>query len=256
MSKRPTRTAAADAATNGSGSNKYSVLLPTYNERQNLPIMIDLLVETFENNHLAYEIVIVDDNSPDHTADVARQLQALYGDDRIRLLCRAGKLGLGTAYRDGLSLCTGNFVFLMDADFSHHPKFIPAFIAEQARADFDVVSGTRYRSGGGVHGWDLRRKLTSRVANYLAAVLLSPPCSDLTGSFRLYKRDVLERVIRSFEPSGYVFQMEMVVRVAKEGYTIGEVPITFVDRIYGTSKMGGNEIVNYLQALGRLFFVV
>jgi dolichol-phosphate mannosyltransferase len=144
----------------------------------------------------------------------------------------------------------------MDADFSHHPKFIPAFIAEQARGDFDVVSGTRYRRGGGVHGWDLRRKLTSRVANYLAAVLLNPPASDLTGSFRLYRRSVLESVIRSFEPSGYVFQMEMVVRVAKEGYTIGEVPITFVDRIYGASKMGGNEIVHYLQALGRLFFVV
>ena len=172
------------------------------------------------------------------------------------LLSRAGKLGLGTAYRDGLGLSTGNFVFLMDADFSHHPKFIPAFIREQARGDFDVVSGTRYRNGGGVHGWDLRRKLTSRVANYLAAVMLSPPASDLTGSFRLYRREVLRDVMASFEPSGYVFQMEIIVRVAKAGFTIGEVPITFVDRVYGESKMGGNEIVHYLKALGRLFFVV
>jgi len=144
----------------------------------------------------------------------------------------------------------------MDADFSHHPKFIPAFIREQARGDFDVVSGTRYRNGGGVHGWDLRRKLTSRVANYLAAVMLSPPASDLTGSFRLYRREVLRDVMASFEPSGYVFQMEIIVRVAKAGFTIGEVPITFVDRVYGESKMGGNEIVHYLKALGRLFFVV
>ena len=172
------------------------------------------------------------------------------------IVSRAGKLGLGTAYRDGLVVSRGNFVFLMDADFSHHPKFIPAFIAEQRRGDFDVVSGTRYKAGGGVHGWDLRRKLTSRVANYLAAVMLAPPASDLTGSFRLYKRSVLSDVISSFKPSGYVFQMEMIVRCALAKYTIGEVPITFVDRVYGESKMGGNEIVQYLQALGRLFFVV
>lgn len=151
---------------------------------------------------------------------------------------------------------SGEFVFLMDADFSHHPKFIPAFIAKQAEGDYDVVSGTRYRNGGGVHGWDLRRKLTSRVANYLASVLLAPPSSDLTGSFRLYKRSVLSALIASFTPSGYVFQMEIIVRAASQGYTIGEVPITFVDRVYGESKMGGNEIVHYLKALARLWFVL
>lgn len=144
----------------------------------------------------------------------------------------------------------------MDADFSHHPKFIPAFIAKQAKQNFDVVSGTRYRENGGVHGWNLHRKLTSRVANYLAAVLLNPPASDLTGSFRLYKRSVIETLMASFTPSGYVFQMEIIVRAGAMGYTIGEVPITFVDRVYGESKMGGNEILHYLKALGRLFFQI
>ena len=170
------------------------------------------------------------------------------------ILSRAGKLGLGTAYRDGLKKASGDFIFLMDADFSHHPKFIPDFIKKQAEQDYDVVSGTRYRGNGGVHGWNLHRKLTSRVANYLAAVMLNPPASDLTGSFRLYKRPVLEHLISSFTPSGYVFQMEIIVRAGAMGYTIADVPITFVDRVYGESKMGGNEIVHYLKALGRLFF--
>lgn len=243
-------------SSSASGARKYSVLLPTYNERQNLPIITELLVTSFTENNLDYEIVIIDDNSPDKTIEVAKQLQKIYGEDRIVLLSRAGKLGLGTAYRDGLVKSSGNFVFLMDADFSHHPKFLPAFIAEQQRGDFDVVSGTRYRPGGGVHGWDLRRKLTSRVANFLAHTLLAPPASDLTGSFRLYKREVLQKLINSFKPSGYVFQMEIVVRAAAQGYSIGEVPITFVDRVYGESKMGGNEIVTYLKALARLFFSV
>ena len=200
--------------------------------------------------------MIIDDNSPDQTIEVATQLQKIFGSDRIVILSRPGKLGLGTAYRDGITKSSGDFVFLMDADFSHHPKFIPSFIQKQAERDYDVVSGTRYRNGGGVHGWDLRRKLTSRVANYLAAVMLAPPASDLTGSFRLFKRKTLETLIASFKPGGYVFQMEIIVRAASQGYTIGEVPITFVDRVYGFSKMGGNEIVGYLKALGRLFFVV
>lgn len=111
-------------------------------------------------------------------------------------------------------------------------------------------------NGGGVHGWDLHRKLTSRVANYLASVILAPPSSDLTGSFRLYKRPVIEKILSTFTPSGYVFQMEIIVRAAKMGYSIAEVPITFVDRVYGESKMGGNEIVTYLKALMRMFFTL
>jgi dolichol-phosphate mannosyltransferase len=117
----------------------------------------------------------------------------------------------------------------------------------------DVVTGTRYVNGGGVHGWDLFRKLTSRVANYLAAVLLSPGVSDLTGSFRLYKRAVIEHVMNEVQSVGYVFQMEVIVRCKSLGYTVDEVPITFVDRLYGSSKFGGGEIVQYLKGLLQLF---
>ncbi|KNC97269.1 dolichyl-phosphate beta-D-mannosyltransferase [Spizellomyces punctatus DAOM BR117] len=234
-------------------SPKYSVLLPTYNERQNLPIITWLLVKAFTDAQLKYEIIVIDDASPDGTLEVAKQLQKVYGEDHIVLRPRAGKLGLGTAYVHGIQHSTGDYIFIMDADMSHHPKFIPEFVRLQAKYNYDVVTGTRYRSGGGVHGWDLRRKLTSRVANYLADVLLNPGVSDLTGSFRLYKTDVLKNLISVTKSKGYVFQMEMMVRARQFHYSIGEVPITFVDRVYGESKLGADEIVQYLKGLWALF---
>jgi len=133
------------------------------------------------------------------------------------------------------------------------PKFIPEFIKLQQEGDYDIVSGTRYAGDGGVFGWDFKRKLISRGANFLSQVLLRPDASDLTGSFRLYKKDVLERCIASCVSKGYVFQMEMLVRARQHGYTIAEVPITFVDRIYGTSKLGGTEIIQFAKNLLYLF---
>ena len=115
------------------------------------------------------------------------------------------------------------------------------------------MSGTRYEGDGGVQGWDLKRKLISRGANFLASVMLTPGASDLTGSFRLYKKAVLETIIPEVKSRGYVFQMEVIVVARKHSFSIGEVPITFVDRRYGESKMGGSEIVQYLQGLWRLF---
>jgi dolichol-phosphate mannosyltransferase len=115
------------------------------------------------------------------------------------------------------------------------------------------VSGTRYLPGGGVYGWDLKRKLISRVANFLATVMLNPGASDLTGSFRLYKKPVLQAAMAAVKSRGYVFQMEVIVRCRQQGASVGEVPITFVDRVYGESKMGGGEIVQYLGGLWTLF---
>ena len=120
----------------------------------------------------------------------------------------------------------------------------------------DMVSGTRYLPGGGVYGWDLNRKLTSRVANFLAATMLNPAASDLTGSFRLYKKSVLEKIMPLVKSRGYVFQMEIITRAQYLGYDIEEVPITFPDRIFGESKLGANEIVSYLKGLMDLFLDV
>ncbi|KAL4655411.1 dolichol-phosphate mannosyltransferase subunit 1 isoform X1 [Arapaima gigas] len=246
------------ASRRGSGKSrvkkdKYSVLLPTYNERENLPLIVWLLVKYFGESGFDYEIIVIDDGSPDGTLQVAQQLQDIYGGDRILLRPREKKLGLGTAYIHGIKHATGNFIIIMDADLSHHPKFIPEFIQKQKEGEFDVVSGTRYSGNGGVYGWDLRRKLISRGANFLTQVLLRPGASDLTGSFRLYKKEVLEQLVERCVSKGYVFQMEMIVRARQLGYSIGEVPISFVDRVYGESKLGGNEIVSFLKGLLTLF---
>lgn len=210
-------------------------------------------------------------------------MQAIYGEDKILLRPREAKLGLGTAYIHGIKHANGNYVIIMDADLSHHvsvlisqlsqftpipsnldycnvmlsfsfqPKFIPEFIKLQQDNNYDIVSGTRYIGNGGVYGWDFKRKLVSRGANFLSQLLLRPNCSDLTGSFRLYKKDHLEKLIAKCVSKGYVFQMEMLVRARQLNYTIGEVPITFVDRVYGQSKLGGTEIIQFAKNLLYLF---
>ena len=148
----------------------------------------------------------------------------------------------------------------MDADFSHHPKFIPKFIEMQKKNDCDIVTGTRYRSYneliGGVYGWDLKRKMTSVGANIIAEFMLRPGVSDLTGSFRLYKKEALVKVIETTESKGYTFQMEMMVRAKAMGLKVEECPITFVDRLYGESKLGGEEILEYLKGVMWLWWTV
>lgn len=124
----------------------------------------------------------------------------------------------------------------------------------QKKNNLDIVTGTRYELGGGVYGWDFTRKLISRGANFLTQFLLRPNVSDLTGSFRLYKKDVLKNLISACESKGYVFQMEMMVRARALKYSIGEIPITFVDRVYGQSKMGATEIIQFAKNL--LYFFV
>ncbi|RKF57017.1 Dolichol-phosphate mannosyltransferase subunit 1 [Erysiphe neolycopersici] len=238
---------------------KYSVILPTYNERRNLPIITWLLNKTFTEQCLNWELIIVDDGSPDGTQSVAHQLVKVYA-PHVILKPRAGKLGLGTAYVYGLNFATGNFVIIMDADFSHHPKFILQMISKQksmsSNGGYDIVTGTRYAGNGGVYGWDLKRKLVSRGANLFADTVLRPGVTDLTGSFRLYKKSILQKVIESTESKGYTFQMEMMVRAKAMGCTVAEVPITFVDRLYGESKLGGDEIVEYAKGVLGLWMKV
>lgn len=186
---------------------------------------------------------------------MANQLIKAY-EPHVQLRARAGKLGLGTAYVHGLQFVTGNYVIIMDADFSHHPKFIPQMIALQKEEDYDIVTGTRYAGNGGVFGWDLKRKFVSRGANLFADTVLRPGVSDLTGSFRLYKKDILSKAIATTQSKGYSFQMELMVRAKAMGATVAEVPISFVDRVYGESKLGGDEIVQYAQGVFSLWFHV
>jgi len=229
----------------------------------------------------------VDDNSQDQTQQTIRKLQKIEKyRDIVRLKPRKGKLGLGSAYIHGLQFARGEFVIIMDADLSHNPKAIPEFIRKQEEGDYDVVTGTRYLASSssssssssritnssrstkdqkikteaeeecGVYGWDTRRKLTSRVANYLAHVMLDPGVSDLTGSFRLYRKTTFQALVNSMQSVRYVFQMEIIVRAKKGGFKVAEVPISFVDRVYGSSKLGASEIIGYLKGLVSLFMRV
>ncbi|ETO15707.1 hypothetical protein RFI_21663 [Reticulomyxa filosa] len=231
-----------------------------------------------------FEIVVIDDNSPDGTFLVAKQLQEIFGSHRMR----EKKLGLGSAYVAGLKSARGDFVLIMDADFSHHPKYIPEFIEltkeyilqqrieemnegeymykmmsillfcvfnrKQKEGNYDIVSGTRYAPNGGVCGWGFERKLVSRGANLLVQTFLQPGVSDLTGSFRLYRKKVLQTLIEQITGKGYVFQMEMIVRAKFNGYKIAEVPIIFVDRLFGYSKLGGSEVFQYLGGIFSLMY--
>jgi dolichol-phosphate mannosyltransferase len=174
----------------------------------------------------------------------------------VQLQTRTGKLGLGTAYVHGLQFAKGNYIIIMDADFSHHPKFIPQMIAQQKAHGYDIVTGTRYAGDGGVYGWDLKRKLTSKGANIFADTVLRPGVSDLTGSFRLYKRAVLEKLFESTDARGFTMQMALAVTAKAKGYSIGEVPISFVDRVYGDSKLGGEEIVEYAKGVLQLWWSI
>ncbi len=244
----------------------YSIILPTYNERDNLPLITQFIHDAFTAANVPYEIVVVDDSSPDNTLDVAKSLQQVFGQEQFRIVSRPAKLGLGSAYSAGLKASSGQRIILMDADLSHHPKYIPEMIAVMdgncvgngggvSKKKPDIVSGTRYRKGGGVAGWDTKRKLTSCGANFLASFLLrTGGASDLTGSFRLYERRAIEQILPQVKCTGYAFQMEILVRAHKAGMIIGEVPIIFVDRIYGESKLGTNEILLYLKGLLNLFF--
>ncbi|MCP9260151.1 hypothetical protein DINM_003333 [Dirofilaria immitis] len=252
---------------------KYTVLLPTYNERENLPICVWLIDKYMRKAEFSYEVIIIDDNSSDGTMNVAKKLEHEFSSDKIILRPRAEKdsqmrnrsVGLGTAYIYGLQFARGDYVILMDADLSHHPNFesfSEAYLVilyglnmfayvDLEKKPYDIVTGTRYAHGGGVSGWDLKRKFVSRGANFLAQFLLRPGVSDLTGSFRLYRKDVLARLIADSVSKGYVFQMEMMFRASKLNYRIGEVPISFVDRFYGESKLGNEEIVDYIKGKHR-----
>ena len=210
------------------------------------------------NSNINLELIIVNDKGTDKTEEKVLELQNKFSKDKIILLQRPGKLGLGSAYKDGLKLCKGEFIFLMDADLSHHPKFIPEFIKlhlirEQKRLNADIITGTRYKGNGGVYGWNLFRKLTSRVANFIGQILLNPKASDLTGSFRLYRKSLLEKLMNDILSTGYVFQVEAIIKAQYMGKIIGEVPISFVDRLFGKSKMGMNEIRQYLKVVWKLY---
>jgi len=210
------------------------VIVPTYNERDNLTRLVPLILE--QDPRL--DILIIDDASPDGTGALADQLAER--EPRLRVLHRAGKLGLGTAYIAGFHWALErdyDAVFEMDADFSHDPAHIPAFL--DAIRTFDVVLGSRYLHGRvTVVNWPIPRLLLSYAANVYARTVTGLPVTDATGGFKCFRRNVLETIeLDRVGSEGYAFQIEMSLRAWRKGFALGEIPIVFADRDVGESKM-------------------
>lgn len=209
------------------------VIVPTYNELRNLPHIVPAILE--QDPRL--EILVVDDNSPDGTGQLADEMAA--ADPRIHVLHRTAKEGLGRAYVAGFTWALEReyrLVFEMDADFSHDPKFLPSFIA--AADDADVVIGSRYKTGVNVINWPMSRLLLSYGANLYARWVTGLPLTDSTGGFKCFRREVLEAIpFDDVRSNGYSFQIEMSYRAWRRGFRLAEIPIVFVDRVEGQSKM-------------------
>ena len=218
------------------------LIIPTYNERDNISRIInDVLSQQPKCGDVQLSILVVDDNSPDGTSQVVRDMQASQDPkhDAIHLLSRPGKMGLGTAYVAGFKygLKEGyDYIFEMDADFSHDPKEIPNFLREIKH--YDMVLGSRYIKGASVANWPRSRLLLSYNANVYARIVTGIPVRDATGGFKCFRRKVLETIdLDDIRSNGYAFQIEMNFRAWRKGFHIKEIPITFVDRHAGTSKM-------------------
>ena len=212
---------------------KITVVVPTYNERDNIETLADRILSQDER----VNILFVDDNSPDGTGDIADRLAS--STSRIKVLHRAGKLGLGSAYREGFRIALDNgadYILEMDADFSHDPGMLPLFIEKMS--EYDVVVGSRYLNGVSVVNWPIRRLILSYCASVYTRTITGLHLSDCTGGFKCFSRKVLESLdLESIRSDGYSFQIEMNYRCHERGFRIGEIPIIFVDRHAGSSKM-------------------
>ena len=230
-----------------------TIVLPTYNERDNLRHALERIREVADGNDLPLHTLIVDDNSPDGTGELADRLAGEYPD--VEVLHRAGKEGLGKAYIAGFRHALANgadLLFEMDADLSHDASYLPHFVRliEQGA---DVVLGSRYVRGGGVENWTLSRRVISRGGCLYAQTILGLPYRDLTGGFKCFRRDVLETIdLDKVDARGYGFQIEMTYRAHKLGFKVVELPITFVDRQVGESKMSNDIVVEAMLAVWRL----
>jgi dolichol-phosphate mannosyltransferase len=212
---------------------KKIVVIPTYNELENIPEIVGKIHKNVED----LDILIVDDNSPDGTAALVEEMMET--DKRIHLMKRAGKMGLGTAYCDGFAWCLEQgyeLIMQMDADLSHDPKDLPRFVEEIK--DYDLIIGSRYKSGINVVNWPLSRLILSYSANIYTRVITGMPINDATGGFKCFRASALANVdLKSIKSNGYGFQIEMNYSIWKNKARIKEIPIIFIDRTSGVSKM-------------------
>ncbi|NMB48399.1 polyprenol monophosphomannose synthase [Candidatus Kuenenbacteria bacterium] len=226
------------------------VIIPTYNEKDNLAQLVKAI---FNLSIPGLSVLIVDDNSPDGTGQLAEELADHYP---LRVIHRSGKLGLGSAYREGFRHCLdqgAEYLIEMDADFSHDPKDLPRLLAAATGAD--LVIGSRKVPGGQIIGWNWRRKLYSHGAMFFACLLLGLKTRDITAGFRCFRASALRAIdYTGIKSNGYAFQIEMVYRLEKAGLKINELPVTFLDRQRGSSKLGTKDILEFFKLVLKLKF--
>lgn len=226
----------------GSRNVQALVILPTYNEIGNLAPM----VESILGQGPIFNVLVIDDGSPDGTGLLADHLKETYP-GRVEVIHRRGKLGLATAYLAGFryGMQRGyDYLFEMDADFSHNPDYLPRFIETLETHGADVVLGSRYVTGGGATRWPWYRKLISRGGSLYASKMLGVDVRDMTGGFKCFRRSVLEAInLESIESTGYGFQIEMTYRAVESGFRVAEMPIVFEERREGKSKMSAGIFV-------------
>ncbi|MDE6573900.1 MAG: polyprenol monophosphomannose synthase [Muribaculaceae bacterium] len=217
-------------------ANDAAVIIPMYNERENAAAIIDAVMAL----NSPFDILVIDDNSPDGTADIVKEKMAQYP-GRVQLIERAGKLGLGTAYIEGFKHCLAKgyeFICEMDADFSHNPADLEKLRKMAIEEKADVVVGSRYVSGVNVVNWPMGRVLMSYYASKYVRFITGIPVHDTTAGFVCYRRRVLETMeLDKIKFKGYAFQIEMKFTACKHGFKVMEMPIIFVNRVLGTSKM-------------------
>ena len=229
----------------------FLICIPTYNETENIENIISSVLAQGDD----IEILIIDDNSPDGTAKIVENLKKT--NPRIHLLKRPGKLGLGTAYVDGftygLTLPQVGYLMEMDADFSHDPKYIADFRTNIK--DNDLVIGSRYSNGISIANWPLSRLMLSYFASIYVQVITGMPIKDPTGGFKCFRREVLQWLdLKKIKSNGYGFQIEMNFYVWRGGFRIKEIPILFIDRRAGVSKMSKKIVFEAVFGVWKLFF--
>ena len=255
----------------------FNVILPTYNEASNIICLINMLIAIFNKMNVAYKLIVVDDNSPDRTAEIVKNKNLNF----VEVIERKGKLGLGSAYKEGIKHCTYEYTIIIDVDLQQNPFDIIGMA--QYCKDYDIVSSTRYASKakyvesaeevvtlenaykkiytekivqGKVCNWSFLRKLISAGANTLAKKVLDLKLSDLTCSFRIYKTDFLRKIIKKVKNNSFGFQMEIIARSEYENAKIKEYPITFYNRMFGESKLSFKDIFMYFYQIGWLYLAL
>lgn len=237
---------------NAVDTGRSLIILPTYNEREN----IESIVSAILRQSADFDVLVVDDNSPDGTGQIADALSA--ENSRVQVMHRAEKQGLGTAYIQGFVWALAReyeYVFEMDADFSHDPADLVRLRAPLVVGEADAAVGSRWVSGGGTRNWSFLRTFISRGGSLYSRLVLGVPVQDLTSGFKCFSRRVLANLdLASVHSNGYAFQVEMNYRCYQRGFRVKEVPILFVDRRVGKSKMGSHIVTEAMLVVLRLRF--